>query len=397
MWVSHLQLTNFRNYRSLELELPPGLVIVSSDNAQGKTNLLEALYLLAIAKSYRAPTERELVNWEATTPESPAQVSAVVQREGEPLRILVTIRPSAAPSGDTADRDAPPFTVQKHIRINGIPRLASELVGRVNAVLFTAQDIELVLGAPALRRRYLDILLCQLERDYLRALQRYQRTVTQRNHLLRQAREGRQHPEEEFHFWEEELARNGALVIEHRIRAVSALAGQATLIYEGLTTGIESLALTYTPSLALEGNHQRATLETTLLQALEEQRPREIAAGVCLLGPHRDDLDLRVNGVAAGMYSSRGQARTVALTLRLAEAEFLRQAQGEEPILLLDDVLSELDRHRRRQVLERSASYQQAIITTTDEDRIEPTFWARAACFTIVEGRVHPAPTSFPS
>ncbi len=388
MWVSSLKLINFRNYRSLEREFPPGLVVLSGDNAQGKTNFLEALYLLAIAKSYRAATERELVNWGAT-PDAPTQVIAAVQRAGEQLHILVTLQPIMGLAGAAGDGlGGPLLAVVKHIRVNGLPRPAWELVGRVTAVLFSAQDIDLVLGAPALRRRYLDILLCQVDRDYLRTLQRYQRTLTQRNHLLRRVREGRGSAPEEFGFWEDELARSGARLMERRIRCVTTLAERAAAVYQTLTRGTERLEVAYAPSLTLGQDLAGDSLEAALRRTLEQQRPREIAAGLCLTGPHRDDLDLQIDNANLGLYGSRGQARTVALALRLAEAAFLRQERGEEPVLLLDDVLSELDRHRRRQVLEHSASFQQVFLTTTDPDLLEPVDRSRATCFTVAEGQV---------
>ena len=386
MWISKLNLTNFRNFRAVELELPSAPIVVCGNNAEGKTNFLEALYMLAIAKSYRASTEREMVSWSRTDFESPLVIAASIQKEDDSTQIQIVIQPSELSEANKNDNRAMPLNVQKHIRINGVPRRSSQLVGHDTAVLFTALDMELVTGSPSVRRRYLDILLCLLEMEYLKALRRYQRIITQRNYLLRQARDGNSHIAQELRFWNEELAKNGAIVVEHRIRAMNFLSTRASLNYRNLSNNGEELNLEYICSLDLGGVTSRGGIEKTLLATLEEQQVREINAGLSLVGPHRDDIQFKIDGILGGIYGSRGQARSIALALRLAEAEFLREERGEEPVLLLDDVLSELDIHRRQYVLGVSTSYKQVIMTTTDWDRIDTGFRKSAACFTIQEG-----------
>lgn len=386
MWISKLNLTNFRNFRAVELELPSAPIVVCGNNAEGKTNFLEALYMLAIAKSYRASTEREMVSWSRTDFESPLVIAASIQKEDDSTQIQIVIQPSELSEANKNDNRAMPLNVQKHIRINGVPRRSSQLVGHVTAVLFTALDMELVTGSPSVRRRYLDILLCLLEMEYLKALRRYQRIITQRNYLLRQARDGNSHIAQELRFWNEELAKNGAIVVEHRIRAMNFLSTRASLNYRNLSNNGEELNLEYIYSLDLGGVTSRGEIEKKLLATLEEQQVREINAGLSLVGPHRDDIQFKIDGILGGIYGSRGQARSIALALRLAEAEFLREERGEEPVLLLDDVLSELDIHRRQYVLGVSTSYKQVIMTTTDWDRIDTDFRKSAACFTIQEG-----------
>ena len=373
MYLSHLALTNYRNFSHLELDMPSGLVFVLGANAQGKSNLLEAAYLLAIAKSHRTNTERELISWSAQQ-EGDAPVEGtliageVEQREGR-LKVVIALRVLPREGAGGA-------LVQKQIRVNGAATSAVGLVGRVTAVLFTASDIELVLGAPSGRRRFLDILISQVDRGYLRTLQRYQRVLTQRNHLLRLVRDGRSTPDE-LDFWDVELVREGSVVVARRQEVMEHLAPMAVQAYARLSGG-EELTVAFQPSAAAE----------ELSDGLAGQRREEVKAGMTLIGPHRDDLILEVGGMAASTYASRGQARTIALGLRLAEAAFLHSERREGPILLLDDVLSELDTGRRRQVLEEAAKYEQAVVTTAEPALIRDAPVAPSATLTLRGGHV---------
>ncbi len=270
--------------------------------------------------------------------------------------------------------------IHKQVRVNGVPTPVSGLVGRINAVLFTASDIDLVLGSPSGRRRFLDILISQADRRYLRALQRYQRIVTQRNHLLRLIREGRG-SREELDFWDAELVKEGVAIISRRDQVLEQLAPLARQAYAGFAGSREELSMAFQPAVPAQG----------LEEALREQREREIGAGMTLSGPHRDDLLLEVEGRSAATYASRGQARTIALALRLAEALFLKEERGEEPILLLDDVLSELDPQRRHHVLEEAGRYQQTLVTTAEPALVRDDPVPPSAVFTVERGRVTPS------
>ena len=378
MYISHLRLTNYRNFTDLSLKLPPGLVVLSGANAQGKTNLLEAAYLLAIAKSYRTNVERELISWATQkTPEAGTAgmeqtiVDGEVERRDDTVRVIVGLHASSFTGAGGA-------LVSKRIKVNGGSTSASGLVGWVNAVLFTASDIELVYGSPSQRRRFLDILLSQVDRSYLRTLQRYQRVLTQRNHLLRLIREGRASGEE-LGFWNGELLREGTSLIIHRGDAVDRLAPLTAHAYGALSNG-EELSMKFRPSLHSE----------QFEQSLAERKNEEIRAGMTLAGPHRDDLEINLNGMPAGTYSSRGQARSIALGLRLAEAIFLKEQRDDEPVLLLDDVLSELDSYRRQSVLEEAAGYQQALVTTAEPALIGDSTARHASLFYVNAGNVTP-------
>ncbi len=387
MYLSRLSLANFRNLLHLELELPPGVVVFWGDNAQGKTTLLEAIYLLAIARSFRAENEREVVNFQAAAQLGQAWVGGTIEKQGERLLVYVGYQCQPAPDSPQGGSDGLGYSVRKQIRVSRVRRTATELVGMVNAVLFSAGDLELVQGPPSGRRRYLDILISQVDPLYLRALQRYHRVVQQRNQLLRMLRDGRAGAEE-LTFWNDELAREGAAITWRRREAMDTLALLGAQQHEELTGGEEHLCLEYHPNV-VPGDSLPDT-ECRLREALVACHRRELAASATMAGPHRDDFELVVKGVDMGTFASRGQARTLALTLRLAEAAYLASARGEGPIILLDDVLSETDARRRSRVLEKATQYQQVLITTTDVEPIRLFFGAAATYFRVESGGVSP-------
>ena len=368
MQVTKLSLTNFRSYRQLDLPLGPGLTTVVGDNAEGKSNLLEALYLLAIGKSYRAQTERDLVSWEAADAGGYAIAAATLAgSEGlVELRVGLGLRRRAG-------------SLETRVRVNGLPKRASDLVGVMSAVLFSAEDIDLVFGSPSGRRRYLDILLSQISRRYVQALSRYQRVLSQRNALLKAMREGRAN-EDELGFWDESLSAEGAIVLAERWASTDRLVGLVgeafDRLYGGGSLSVEYVATSPRPQ---DGEHAQA-----MAKALRASRRRERALGMTLVGPHRDDLRLLLGGVEIARHASRGrQARLAALALRLAEGRLLAERRGDPPLLLLDDVLSELDEPRRTLVLEEARAYPQAIVTSADAGRAagQPPRWrAPPAC-----------------
>ncbi|MBI2856613.1 MAG: DNA replication/repair protein RecF [Chloroflexi bacterium] len=382
MYISHLSLTNFRNYHHLELDLPPGLLVFHGGNAQGKSNLLEAVYLLSIAKAYRATSDRDAISRTAPDSHAQTQVLGIAQKGQDRVRIVVDMRLEGP--GEEGYQSY----LRKDIWVNGIPRLASELVGVVNAVLFDAEDIQLVSGPPAARRRYLDILICQLDRAYLRSLQRYQKVLYQRNHLLRLLRERRAQPRE-MDFWNEAMVQEGVYIALRRAQVVQELRALAGELYCQLTEASEEMAMDYVPSVPLDGEEGKDA-HHAFARILEEGLGREMALGSSQWGPHRDDVHLKIGEMEAATYVSRGQARTLALTLKLAEGALLERERGESPVLLLDDVLSELDASHRRHLLEYVSRSQQAFISTTDLDRIEEPFMGRAAKFLVEKGAVIP-------
>lgn len=394
--LARLTLTNFRNFRGLELELPPGVVVLYGGNAAGKTTLLEAVYLLAIARSFRAENERELVNFQAARDGEPALVGGVLERGEERVSVYVgyqRVERAGQRGGDAggatavgaAGRGGLDYSVRRQIRVNRAAKRAADLVGVMGAVLFSAEDIELVQGAPAGRRRYLDILISQGNPLYLKALQRYYRVVRQRNRLLRLLREGRAEARE-LEFWDEELVREGAWLTGQRGAALKLLAELGAEHHGDLGNPGQDFRLEYRPSV-VPGEDAEAT-EGNFRELLTARRAQERAVGSTALGPHRDDFALLVDGLDMGYFASRGEARTLALTLRLAEAAYLALAREDEPIVLLDDALSEMDAARRRRALTKIGGYGQALITTTDLEPARAFFGDGAVYMRVEEGTV---------
>ncbi len=380
LYISNLQLTNFRNYRHLNIDIPSGVVAVHGNNAQGKTSLLEAIYLLAIAKAYRAGGDRQAMGVDPDNTEASANISGVVHRKSDVVRISVGMRIDRGLDGYSQP------TFHKNISINGIRRSATDLVGVVNAVLFDPQDIDLIVGAPALRRKYLDILICQLDRIYLRSLQTYQKIVYQRNHLLRLIRDKRAaYPE--LDYWNEAMVSEGTKLILRRHEVVEELKNLSEEVHRRVT-GIETgMEIEYSPGVAL-GNFVEEEIRKSFTSTLEDNLDKEVASGLSQSGPHRDDLVIRVDGRDAATFASRGQARGLAIALRLAEGAILERVRGESPIVLLDDVLSELDILRSRRLLDYACDMEQAFVSTTDLERIEKSILVRSTKMLVSNGAI---------
>jgi len=398
MRLKRLSLTNFRNYLRLELDLPPQITLLQGGNAQGKTNLLEAIYYLSAATSPQAEADRQLINWRAWEEDLPfARLTTDIIEEGPLRRLEITLLPSSQGS------------LRKQIKINGVKRRVADLLGLLKVVIFLPQDVGLIAGSPSPRRRYLNALISQVDRAYPRALQEYERVLTRRNHLLRRLRERADFGQLEF--WDERLVERGSELIAARLRAVSGLNDLAQEIHLQLTGGEERLRLFYKSSLPLEeGARSPYQLPLDMLhhpasqmlqpqlaaeeianlfhQRLREGRKQEIERGVTLVGPHRDDLRFFVGGMDLTIYGSRGQQRTCALSLKLAQVGLIRTETREEPILLLDDVMSELDPARREYLLASIKGQEQVIITATELAPFPPDFLKKAALFRIVEGTV---------
>ncbi|MCL0078172.1 DNA replication/repair protein RecF [Dehalococcoidia bacterium] len=390
MYLQHLSLTNFRNYVRLELDLPPHVSVFQGGNAQGKSNLLESICFLATTRFSRTVAERELINWDVMAERLPfARLSANIQKGERATLLEIVLSPRSAAHHEGRAVVGP---IQKYIRVNGVSRRPADLIGQLNMVMFSPRDIDLIGGEPALRRRYLDITNSQVDPQYLKALQRYNKVLSQRNHLLRQIAAGQSRPDELL-FWDQELVKAGAYIVLRRQRTIAELNDLANPIHDQLSGGREKLILQYRPSIDREAPKLGGfpEVEQAFNRALGAARPRELARGLSLIGPHRDDVGFLVNEIDMGTYGSRGQQRTTALSLKLSEARFMLTQTGESPVLLLDDVLSELDPERRRHLLGAVSNYRQVLITTTDLDRFPSEFLARAEKFRVADGRVEPA------
>jgi len=311
-----------------------------------------------------------------------ARVVGEVSTADGPLKIEVTIVARPGKAGPIAT---------KTVKLNGVAKRLSDATGRLIAVLFTAEDLDMVAGSPSLRRRYLDMTLMQVTSRYSAARSRFERVLTQRNSLLKRIREGAA-TTGELEFWDEQLAADGAVILHSRAAAVSRVAALASEAHAGLAPG-ERLEVTYQPRL--EPGQQLASMsedevKEAYARALKSGMGRDTAAGMTLQGPHRDDLALRLDDLPVAGFASRAQQRTIALSLRLAETRFLRDHRGESPVLLLDDILSEMDAARRRSVLASLGQIEQMMVTGTDLDRFPDEFAAGASLIAVREGSARP-------
>jgi DNA replication and repair protein RecF len=388
MLLKELALTNFRSYEQMNIEFPPGLVLLHGSNAQGKSNLLEAVCYLALARSPRTRSDGEVVNWLAKSQPQPfVRIWGRVQK-GERLQEL-EVRILGAP-GEVEGS----MSWRKRIAVDGVPGPVAALLGNLRLVLFRPQDLELVDGGPSLRRRYMDMVLCQLDLSYYRSLRGYNRVLYRRNHLLRQLR-GRSSGQESMDFWDQKLAEQGAFLMERRRWALWRIDDLLGGIHSTLTGDGQQLNLHYQPSLRVCKDEVEAgpgLKETTdyFMEELRELREKEVRQGVTLVGPHRDDFGFTVGDVDLRLYGSRGQQRMAALSLKMAELELVREETGERPLLLLDDVMSELDPQRRCDLGAMVRSQKQAILTTTDLTHCPAELVEGASVFLVENSQVIP-------
>ncbi len=398
MHLDRLTLSNVRTFRDLDVSLEPGCYVVGGPNASGKTNLLEAITLLATARSARARADIELISRQALRDDPlpvarlAAQVSTAAAQVG--VELAVTVR-------DAAAADGRPAATGRRFRVNGIARRASDLIGQLRVVPFSAEDLRIIAGSPGQRRRYLDITISQLDVRYVRALQRYQRVLTQRNGLLRRLQERRGRGADELEFWDGELAAAGGVILAGRAAALAALAAGAAERWEQLAPSSPPLELRYQPRLPPEqaaalsaagpGGPEDATgaAQAALHETLLARRGDDIAAGMTRSGPHRDDVRFAIGEGEAGAFASRGEQRTLALALRLAEVALSHERTGDPPLLLLDDILSELDAARRERVLAAAYGVDQVVITTPDPDRPAAAELPEARRYRIEDGELH--------
>jgi DNA replication and repair protein RecF len=393
MHVTSLSLRDFRNYERLDLKLEPGITLFYGPNAAGKTTILEALFYLATTRSPRAGTARELVRWEAQgdigVPPF-ARLVCEVRRNDGPVRLEVIVQRRTDDDGQLVGASTTTVRVdRKAVR-------ALDLVGNLGVVLFTPADLTLVTGAPSERRRYLDVTLSQLDGRYVRTLSHYNKVVQQRNSLLRSWREGRRPlraVNDELGFWNRELALSGSYVLRERLRAVADLNVLIAQIFREITSGDHPLVATYQSTIPnITADMSDRLIGEAFEAHLERMRDDEIGRGQTLVGPHRDDLLLTVNTISIGTFGSRGQQRAVTLALKLGEAELMRQRTGDAPVLLLDDLLSELDAERRLHLLQVILRPdQQTLLTATGLGEFDAAFLERARTIRVESAQLYPS------
>ena len=376
MIIESLELKNYRNYRELSLSFDPGTNLLYGDNAQGKTNILEALYYCASAKSHRGSKDKEIIRFG----EEEAHVKLLLRKRDVPYRIDMHLKMNSA----------------KGIAVNGLPiRRASELFGILNAVLFSPEDLNIIKNGPADRRRFMDLELCQLDRSYVHALVSYNRALVQRNRLLKDISF---QPElrETLDLWDAQLVNYGSQLIRARREFLTRLNPVIGPIHSGLTGGKEEISVIY------DSNTDEQEFESSLARARESDLRQKITS----VGPHRDDIGFFVKrtdaedqsaavpvdrrGMDLRRFGSQGQQRTAALSLKFSEIGLMEQATGESPVLLLDDVLSELDTDRQKQLL-KTISRIQTVITSTGMENLLGKDFRIDRTFEVRNGAVHEA------
>ncbi len=362
--LSSLSIRNLRSYAELDLDLGPGPQLLWGPNAAGKTTLIEAIELLALGRSHRTSSDLELVRWGAGA----MRLEAVVLESGLEPAAGVRMELALAPGS------------RKKIQVNGVPRRPAALGEHLRIVLFAPEDMLLVVGAPALRRAALDQLAAPHDHTYAANLSTYARALAQRNSLLRQIREEGA-DRGQLRYWEQPFLDSGAAIVASRLRLLAMLAGPLAAAHREIAPEEEALSLEYsTNSPTGPGETPRDTLARRLAETAE----KEIWNGTTLVGPHRDDLIFQLGGRDLSAFGSRGQQRSAILALKLAELDLLTRVDQRPPLLLLDDVFSELDPLRRGHLVRRIADLPQAIVTTTAPDDLDPDLRRRARGWRVV-------------
>lgn len=368
MRLKEITLRHFRNYEEMSLPFSDGINVFLGENAQGKTNLMEAIYALSLARSHRTANEREMIQWQ----QDEAFISGVVEKRNAryPLELRFTKK-------------------GKKAKVNHLEqKKLSQFVGTLNVVLFAPEDLELVKGSPSNRRRFLDMELGQISPVYLHELVQYQRLLKQRNLYLKQLLLGKARDLIYLEVLTEQLAIAGANIILFRRDFVRQLEGWAAPIHRQISTEKEELTISYRTFRTLEDDLEKDDLYLLIMEEYARVKERERELGQTIFGPHRDDLMFRVNGKNVQTYGSQGQQRTTVLSLKLAEIECMQEVLGEYPILLLDDVLSELDDERQTHLLKTIEKKVQTFLTTTSLDGIKRNKIDEPTIFHVTAGKV---------
>ncbi len=346
MFIQSLELNDFRNYNNLNITFEKDTNILYGDNAQGKTNVLEAIYAGATAKSHRAGNDREMIRFGCEE----AHIKLMVDKGGVPLRIDLHLKKHKA----------------KGIAVNGIPiRKISDLFGILNVVIFSPEDLNLIKDGPAERRKFLDLELCQLDKMYVYHLIQYNKVLNQRNRLLKDISFGNQGDlKETLDIWDRQLAQYGSEIVRERKKFTGHLNEIIKEIHSHITDAKEELCVCYEPNVE----------EEKFYECLVENREKDLKRGSTSVGPHRDDIGFYDGEIDLRKYGSQGQQRTAALSLKLSEIHLVEDLIKDMPVLLLDDVLSELDSKRQKHLLDEIAKVQTIITCTGLDEFVENRF-----------------------
>ncbi len=357
MIIKSIELTNFRNYESLNLEFDKGTNILYGDNAQGKTNVLEAIYLSSITKSHKGSKDQDIIRFG----ESEAHLRTYIEKDGDTYKVDMHLRKSGS----------------KVIAVNGQKlKKAAGLLGLLNVVFFSPEDLSIIKNGPSERRRFIDMELCQLDSFYLYNLNNYNKIVNQRNKLLKDIYTNYS-LKETLDIWDSQLISYGSKIIERRVAFINQLNEIIFDIHKKLSGDKEEILIKYEPNVLIEDFERK----------LKQNQEKDIKLKMTTVGPHRDDICIDVNGIDIRKFGSQGQQRTAALSLKLSEIELVKKITKDTPVLLLDDVLSELDSNRHKYLLDSIGNIQTIITCTGLDDFVNDRFEINKV-FKVSNGRI---------
>ena len=370
MKLTELNLHHFRNYDEAQVEFSPQINVLIGENAQGKTNLLESIYVLAMTRSHRTNNDRELIEFGKDA----AQIKGTVQRELGSLKLELDIGKHG-----------------KKAKANHLEKARlSEYLGQLNVILFAPEDLALVKGAPTVRRRFIDMEFGQISPKYLHDLTQYRDILKQRNRYLKQLQSHEAQDQLYLEVLSEQLAAVGGAIISQRVKFLSELEGYAQKLHQSITQGRENLTFEYSSAVKDAAALTEVELSEALMDLYRQNQSKEIFQGTTLYGPHRDDVRFLINHKNVQTYGSQGQQRTTALSVKLAEIDLMKNQTGEYPILLLDDVLSELDGARQTHLLKTIQDKVQTFLTTPGLSDVARNLIKEPRIFHIRDGQIIP-------
>jgi DNA replication and repair protein RecF len=368
MFIEQLELKNYRNYEKLDIQFKNNVNVIIGENAQGKTNVMESIYVLAMAKSHRTSHDKDLIRWD----EEYAKIEGRIIKSHGPLPMQLVISKKG-----------------KKAKCNHIEQQKlSQYVGNMNVVMFAPEDLHLVKGSPQVRRRFIDMEIGQVSAVYLHEVGQYNKILQQRNHYLKLLQTKKQTDETMLDILTEQFIHSAVKILSKRYEFLHLLQNWALPIHKGISRGLETLKIEYKPSVDVSEEQDMSKMINIYENKFHLVKQREIDRGVTLFGPHRDDLLFFVNGRDVQTFGSQGQQRTTALSVKLAEIELIHSEIGEYPILLLDDVLSELDDYRQSHLLNTIKGKVQTFVTTTSVDGIDHQTLKEASTYQVETGSI---------
>lgn len=368
MKLTNLQLQNFRNYESVQLEFTDGVHVFIGENAQGKTNLMESIYALAMTKSHRTTNDKELIGWNKEF----ATIKGTVEKTATKTNLELQF----SKKGKIAKVN---YLEQKRL---------SSYLGNLNVILFAPENLTLVKGSPQNRRKFVDMELGQMSSLYLYDLVEYNRVLKQRNTYLKQLAIKKKQPDEYLEVLSEMLSELASKIVFHRLDFMKQLEALAIPIHDQLSLGSEKFSVSYQATIPLEDGLTPSQMKEIYIDQFKKNQTREADQATTLIGPHRDDLIFYLNEIPVQTYGSQGQQRSTVLSLKLAEIELMKLSTGEYPLLLLDDVLSELDDDRQTHLIKAIENKVQTFITTTSLDGIKQQFINEPVVIPIEKGTI---------